>query len=464
MRSKGITTENTDVQRLLRERYIRRRSENRHPAPAMIIASELPWLSGRIPPEVEVGDGKRKITDILDDGAWAGRRCFILAGGPSLKGFDFSQLAGELTIGINRVFEYFCPTINVAMDIDYYKWIHDGTYGPEALEKFKAYQGVKLWIDTRRAAVHGVFVVRGSRGITTQSLHTGIYSGLHTGTGAISLAVALGANPIYLLGYDMGYGGGNGRRRSHFHDGHPKRRSTDRTFEIFRKNTDAYAEYLTGWGAQVINATPGSALKNFTAGKLPDDLESPQKVPVVVSYYTPKYEGAAARLRDSLWRHSIPMDLQAIPDRGTWELNCGYKPEFLLAMLEKHKRPIVWLDADAVVHGRVGLSPPMGSSGISVRVRRRRGHEKGEILSGTIVIANSREARRTLTAWKREMEQKPRDWDQKVLQHVLVRQGVDITAGGLPDEMCAIFDEPGIEKMTPVITHYQKSREWRRVR
>ena len=40
---------------------------------------------------------QQSLQRLLEDGAWAGRRCFIVGGGPSLKGFDFRRLKGELT-------------------------------------------------------------------------------------------------------------------------------------------------------------------------------------------------------------------------------------------------------------------------------------------------------------------------------------------------------------------------------
>ena len=47
--------------------------------------------------------------------AWKGRRVFIVGGGPSLKAFDWKCLRGELTIGINRAFEKFTPTMMFCM-------------------------------------------------------------------------------------------------------------------------------------------------------------------------------------------------------------------------------------------------------------------------------------------------------------------------------------------------------------
>ena len=44
------------------------------------------------------------LKDSLPTGSWKGQRCFIIGGGPSLKGFDFKQLKGEKIIAINKAF------------------------------------------------------------------------------------------------------------------------------------------------------------------------------------------------------------------------------------------------------------------------------------------------------------------------------------------------------------------------
>ena len=69
---------------------------------------------------------------------------------------------------------------------------------------------------------------------------------------------------------------------------------------------------------------------------------------IVVSFYTEGtvYEQEAEKLADSLRVLDMRYDIQGIQDRGNWRANVGYKPTFLLQMLEKHKQPIMWLDAD----------------------------------------------------------------------------------------------------------------------
>jgi len=61
-------------------------------------------------PFISESTGKRIVSKslhtIMPTGIWKGRRCFIVGGGTSLKGFDFSQLRGELVIAVNRAMEY----------------------------------------------------------------------------------------------------------------------------------------------------------------------------------------------------------------------------------------------------------------------------------------------------------------------------------------------------------------------
>mgnify|MGYP002682074433 CR=1 FL=1 len=83
----------------------------------------------------------------IQDGAWKGQRCFIVGGGPSLKGFDFGRLRGERVIAINRAFEA-CPTADImfAMDPRLYDWITSGQLGDEARARFDSFAGIKAWM------------------------------------------------------------------------------------------------------------------------------------------------------------------------------------------------------------------------------------------------------------------------------------------------------------------------------
>ena len=90
---------------------------------------------------------KRMFYDVLPDGAWKSQRCFVVGGGPSLRGFDFSKLYGELTIGINRAYEAFDCTIMFGMDKQLYNWIVNGKLGAEAKKKYEDFKGYKAWVN-----------------------------------------------------------------------------------------------------------------------------------------------------------------------------------------------------------------------------------------------------------------------------------------------------------------------------
>ena len=47
---------------------------------------------------------------------WKGRRCFVVGGGPSLQGFDFNVLKGELVIALNAGF-IINPTLSFIFDL-----------------------------------------------------------------------------------------------------------------------------------------------------------------------------------------------------------------------------------------------------------------------------------------------------------------------------------------------------------
>lgn len=217
-----------------------------------------------------IGHGSKKhISTILADGAWAGHRCFIMGGGPSLRGFDFSQLKGEKIIVINRAFEV-CPFADImfSMDNRFYNWLVRGQL-PGSLEKFMAFKGLKVWLEVSNNSYHhGIYYVVGlpTDGIP-YSLKAGIYHGNHSGYGALQLALVLGAGPIYLLGYDMKHQG----TATHFHSGYPSRQGAHTLFS-FKSGLERLAPMIRKAGRKVINLNPDSALRCFEFGNIKEIL------------------------------------------------------------------------------------------------------------------------------------------------------------------------------------------------
>jgi hypothetical protein len=139
---------------------------------------------GRTPVILDFEQG-RMLYDILPDGSWEDQRCFIIGGGESLKGFDFSKLKNELVIGVNRAYEVVDCTINYAMDNNLYRWITTGKLGQEAKKKFKDFKGIPVWLDSAGYDYpRGIFILNKSDGHkNSYIMKDGIRSGTNAGFG-----------------------------------------------------------------------------------------------------------------------------------------------------------------------------------------------------------------------------------------------------------------------------------------
>jgi len=219
---------------------------------------------------------QRELSDIMRPDTWTGHRCFIIGGGPSLKSFDWGLLEGELTIGCNRAFEKFNSTINVAMDRTLFGQIEYGELGEELLEKFKSFTGIRLWYeDTNfffpvedKDHPYTIYVVKPAKPGTFQFTNLDKLSAANnSGFLALNLACVLGANPIYLLGFDM-QGDGKGRQ-AWWHGGYNKPQG-EAVYPMFRKEFERVAGRIAKQGIEVVNLNPKSALNCFTKANWSD--------------------------------------------------------------------------------------------------------------------------------------------------------------------------------------------------
>lgn len=199
----------------------------------------------------------------LTNGAWTGRRCFIIGGGPSCEGFDFRTLKGELTLGINMAFVH-NPTVNLIYDL---RLMEKLTVDPH----WAAYRGPKLWLNSEcpnergrfkdvRELYESVHRVSGQP-MWSASLEQGLYRGNNAGIAALNLADILGASPIYLLGYDF-----KGRRgySANWHSSYPAEWRQEEA--VYRSYADAFDTIRPSVRGRVINLNPDSGLRCFEFG------------------------------------------------------------------------------------------------------------------------------------------------------------------------------------------------------
>ena len=71
-------------------------------------------------------------------------------------------------------------------------------------------------------------------------------------------------------------------------------------------------------------------------------------LPIIVSFYTKdwQYPEYANKLKNDCIRLKIDYDIQELPSTGDYIRNTSLKPQFILDMLNKHKRPVLWIDCD----------------------------------------------------------------------------------------------------------------------
>lgn len=191
---------------------------------------------------------------------WAGQTAVILASGPSLRSFDGRLPEGVRTITTNStIFNY--PKADVAFGADFYWW----KLNQAAVRKASRAQ---CWtVDRTAAERYGLSFVRGAE---TGGLHeTRVNVNGNSGAACINLAALFGAKRILLLGMDMKHGP-KGER--HWHPEHPKPCGQQSCFDDWLYKFDALARGCERKGIEVVNCTPGSALRAFPMMSLEEAL------------------------------------------------------------------------------------------------------------------------------------------------------------------------------------------------
>jgi len=199
--------------------------------------------------------------------------CFIIGGGPSLENFDFTRLEGRNSISVNKAFAFCNSTFNYAMDVEFYLKLVQGhldrSENTDLAAKWKEYKGIKVFLspmDAKQyARTDGIcFIRRIADRTVSRSIFDGIYGGRNSGFGAVMLAIALRANPIYLLGFDMQVEApvdenlkkANELYKTHWHGGYADNRDPHDFDARLKGFATEFADMLTdieNLGIQIIN-------------------------------------------------------------------------------------------------------------------------------------------------------------------------------------------------------------------
>lgn len=194
---------------------------------------------------------------------WLGQNAYLIGGGPSLEGFNFTLLAGRNVIGCNDAFHLGPEIIRICVFGDA-GWWHRNKW---QLEKY-AGRIVTNAPSIMHLKIPNVHKMRRQRdGIHNHDTLGWNYS---TGALAINLAISLGAVHIWLLGYDLC----NNKAKSHWHNhGKPTR---EYSFQRFIRGFRKVKETLPA-GVRVLNVSDGtSKLDCFETVGFPDLFRSLQ--------------------------------------------------------------------------------------------------------------------------------------------------------------------------------------------
>lgn len=170
-------------------------------------------------------------------GLFDGEDVFVVAAGPSLKGFDFDRLRGRRTIAVNHAIRYM-PYADIACFIDRAFDAELKKYFNVDISKRDGYVVTSQLGGLTPENNVGVIEVTGNP--SDYSLYK-VYGQYSSGIMAIQLARLGGAARIYLLGVDCGWVGND----DHFHSEddkktdyrHVKSYTGDKQKDLSRSNT-----------------------------------------------------------------------------------------------------------------------------------------------------------------------------------------------------------------------------------
>jgi hypothetical protein len=441
-------------------------------------------------------------------------RVFVIGGGASLIGFDFSKLEGEDIIAVNKSIEHVKrATYFITMD---YTFITDPLKLTEAdfsIVKDKAdfsYFVVNtdnkfikningVYTDTRMnlkysalSKFDGVITSDRAYNISTGfSNDVGSFAhGNNSGYCGLQLAILLGYDEIYLLGYDLNVNS----TKTHFHSGYRQNVSK------FSRNLNEYRAFfakslqLSNYKSKIFSCSNTSYLNTFIKqvdinsiiqtppNIIPEQQDviqnttpvkmNPQsdlKDLIIVGYYTVNtpYEKEAEGLIHSCNRLNLRYDIPGVPSFGSWQSNTRFKAKFMLDMLLKYPgQKLLYVDCDAVIHKKPELFKNFDYD-IGVRYQDF-SWRKNECLSGTIFMHSNERTIELCKQWMgindseganaRTLEQ----WNlDKAIQTGIKDYGLRFC--NLPPEYTFIFDSmkrmyPGA---IPIIEHFQASRRFK---
>ncbi len=193
---------------------------------------------------------------------WPGSTVVCAASGPSLTQADLDVCRGRARVIVVNDAYRLAPWADALYAADESWWTrHKGV--PE-------FAGLKFTIEPQPDPWPRLTMLHNTGPTGLERTPTGLRTGFNSGFQAVNLAVHLGAVRILLLGYNMGHVKG---QRSHFYGDPPNPETNQAKYAGWIKAFATIARPLGDLGIEVLNCTPGSALRMFPMASLSSVLE-----------------------------------------------------------------------------------------------------------------------------------------------------------------------------------------------
>lgn len=222
--------------------------------PATCTGPAAGWSPSRSTPTTARSHGRQSRP------GWSSDRCYVVGGGPSLRGRDLSDLRSSgFVLGVNRAADLIPVDATFSLDLQFIQKYRD------RLREWASAHRVILAVppDYDDPWIPGAVRLERVQGKGLDPDGCRVINGLNSGYGALHVAlVTLGFLDVVLLGFDMAPI--PREAPTHWHDGYGwhNRRTGD---VYYGRWADRFLEIALDLppGARVVNANPGSRIRAF---------------------------------------------------------------------------------------------------------------------------------------------------------------------------------------------------------
>ncbi|MBS0629552.1 MAG: hypothetical protein JSS30_04925 [Verrucomicrobia bacterium] len=186
----------------------------------------------------------------------------------------------------------------------------------------------------------------------------------------------------------------------------------------------------------------------------------------VICFYTPNtpYQQEVIHLQASCQALGIPIEIEPIESKGSWEKNVAMKPSFILEKLKTSISPLLWVDADAVFLQKPDFSQFLKGDFAVRFMEIFQDRPEFSLNAATLFINQTPAAHNLVEAWVRrcaELGDIP--YADQISLYQVLQENQNAKILPLPVSYCKIYDIDSffINDDQVVIEQRQASRRYR---